>query len=69
MDWITSSFCKADSPQCVQVAQDAHTVSVRDSKNVVSPWLVFTHAEWQSFVDGVRAGEFDLRPAKATASA
>jgi hypothetical protein len=33
-------------------------VAVRDSKNI-GPVLVFPRNKWQSFVDGVKLGEFD----------
>jgi hypothetical protein len=35
-------------------------VNVRDSKNPTGPLLRFTADEWQAFLDGVQAGEFDL---------
>jgi hypothetical protein len=45
---------------CVEVAKvDGHVV-VRDSKHRQGSVLVFTPLEWQSFLGGVRAGEFDL---------
>jgi len=50
-----SSHCKAGT--CVEVAATADTVLVRDSTGTV---LEFTPAEWDEFLKGVRAGEFDL---------
>lgn len=42
-------------------------MSVRDSKDAAGPALVFSLAEWVAFVQGVRAGEFDLeRAVRAT---
>ncbi|GAA1457696.1 hypothetical protein GCM10009603_08640 [Nocardiopsis exhalans] len=32
---------------------------VRDSKNPDQPALVYTRAEWDAFVEGVKNGEFD----------
>jgi hypothetical protein len=32
---------------------------VRDSKNPDGPVLVYTAAEWDAFVQGVKAGQFD----------
>lgn len=56
--WRRSSFC-ADHT-CVETAQpDAGTVAVRDSKDPDGPILRFTRAEWDAFLAGVRAGEFD----------
>jgi hypothetical protein len=37
-----------------------HVVTMRDASNPDSPTLVFTPAEWEAFVAGVRDGEFDL---------
>jgi hypothetical protein len=56
-----SSFCKADSPLCVEVAlpeTTARPVIVRNSDT--GDLVTFTHAEWRTFVAGVKAGEFDL---------
>jgi len=35
-------------------------IAVRDFKDPTGPALVFTPAEWQAFVGGVKDGEFDL---------
>jgi hypothetical protein len=35
-------------------------IAVRDSKQPDGPALLFTLAEWDAFVGGVRDGEFDL---------
>ena len=35
-------------------------VELRDSKDPSGPVLVFDRSQWQSFVDGVKTGEFDL---------
>ncbi|MFZ0159820.1 MAG: DUF397 domain-containing protein [Kineosporiaceae bacterium] len=56
--WRTSSFCS--SAQCVEVAQHADVVRVRDSKNSSGPVLTYSTAEWRDFVSGVKAGEFDV---------
>jgi hypothetical protein len=37
-----------------------HVITLRDPKNPDGPTLVFTPAEWEAFVAGVRDGEFDL---------
>jgi len=34
-------------------------VAIRDSKSPGAATLVFTLAEWEAFVGGVRRGEFD----------
>jgi hypothetical protein len=58
-NWIKSSYCAADKPQCVEVALTAAGVQVRDSKSPVAT-LRFTVDEWTAFLAGVKAGEFDL---------
>lgn len=58
--WWKSSR-SANNCACVEVAvlPDGH-VGVRDSKNQDGPALVFTSAEWDAFIGGVKDGEFDL---------
>jgi hypothetical protein len=45
---------------CVEVAFVGGQVAMRNSKDRSGPVLVFTPAEWEAFVSGVRDGEFDL---------
>jgi len=45
---------------CVEVAFLGGRVVVRDSKDRQGPMLVFTDADWRSFLRSVRDGEFDL---------
>lgn len=59
MDWIRSSFCKADDPMCVEVLRLTDQVAVRDSKHPHDAVLVFTNDEWDAFCAGVIAGDFD----------
>jgi hypothetical protein len=35
-------------------------VAIRDSKNPAGPALLITPEEWTAFIDGTKAGEFDL---------
>jgi hypothetical protein len=50
---------------CVEVRRlDDGRIGVRDSKDISKPPHVFTIREWQAFLAGVRAGEFDL-PARS----
>ena len=37
-----------------------YVITMRDAKDPNSPTLVFTPAEWDAFVAGVKDGEFDL---------
>jgi hypothetical protein len=60
MKWTRSSFCAADSPQCVEVASVApDTVLVRDSKSQDKANVqIYSRAEWDAFVSGVQRGDF-----------
>jgi hypothetical protein len=42
------------------VAHKDGAIGVRDSKDASKTTLVFNEAEWDVFVKGVKAGEFDL---------
>jgi hypothetical protein len=57
--WFKSSRSSANQ-DCVEAAHlgEGH-VSVRDSKNPTGPALVFTPREWDAFIAGAKAGEFD----------
>jgi hypothetical protein len=60
--WRKAS-ASASNGQCVEIAQlPDGGVGVRDSKNPDGPVLHFTIREWTAFVDGVKKGEFDMRP-------
>jgi len=59
-EWQRSTRCAADSPQCVEVRQARGLVQIRDSKDPIGAPLSVTREEWRDFVDGIRAGEFDL---------
>lgn len=56
--WRRSSY--SNNGTCIEVADlpDGGWM-VRDSKDPASPVLTFTPAEWDAFVHGVKAGEFD----------
>jgi hypothetical protein len=57
------SSCSQGADQtCVDVAFRGDAVVVRDSKEPRGPLLRFTRAEWQVFLCGVKAGEFELPP-------
>lgn len=63
--WVKSSLSGDNSGNCVEVANLGDTahpalVAVRDSKDPESPGLLFTPAEWDAFLGGVRAGRFGL---------
>ena len=56
-EWQKSSYC--GNSACVEVAVTSDAILVRDARNPQIPPLVFTTEEWDAFVKGVKAGEFD----------
>jgi Domain of unknown function (DUF397) len=56
--WRKSTLSGANG--CVEVAIHADGVALRDAKDGSGPILVFSRGEWEAFIGGVRAGEFDL---------
>ena len=60
-EFIKSSFCSADQPSCVEVSLSQGTVHpkihVRDAGRSA---VAFTPQEWEAFIAGVKAGEFDI---------
>ncbi|GAA3842536.1 hypothetical protein GCM10022226_76560 [Sphaerisporangium flaviroseum] len=70
--WQKSSFTGSNGGNCVEVAEltgvsdapghkaeHAELIAVRDSKDPDGPKLFFTPAEWDAFLQGVKASEFD----------
>lgn len=60
LDWRTSSFSGDNGNSCVEVAfLPDGGVAVRDTKDRTLAPHRYTATEWDAFVAGVRAGEFD----------
>ena len=60
LDFRKSSWSKNNPKTCVEVATIPSVgVVVRDSKGPGDVMLRFTFGEWEAFVNGVKAGEFD----------
>jgi hypothetical protein len=67
--WRKSTFSGNNGGDCVEVAEltpeladtghDDTLIAVRDSKDPDGPKLFFTQAEWDAFLNGVKAHEFD----------
>ncbi|MFD8088454.1 DUF397 domain-containing protein [Kitasatospora sp. NPDC059722] len=56
--WRKSSY-SGNGGQCVEVADGyIGVMPVRDSKDPEGPALVFPVEAWQSFLAGIRAGEY-----------
>lgn len=58
--WRKSTRSGGQGGNCVEVAVIDHKVKVRHSKDPNGPVLTFTPNEWQAFIAGVKANEFDL---------
>ena len=58
--WRKSSFSSGQGGNCVEVAElpDGGR-AVRHSKNPAGPAIAYTAAEWDAFLLGAKAGEFD----------
>jgi Domain of unknown function (DUF397) len=55
--WRKSSHSNP-SGNCVEAAQVGRGVAVRNSRFPDGPALVFTRAEWNAFLRGVKDGDF-----------
>jgi hypothetical protein len=62
LTWRKSSYSNGAGGMCVEVATVGDGVAVRDSKDPWGPLLAFSAAEWDAFLAGARAGEFDRHP-------
>lgn len=57
--WFKSSF-SANGQSCVECARlPGGGMAIRDTKDPEGPTLIFTPGEWDAFVAGAKAGEFD----------
>ncbi|MFG1956045.1 DUF397 domain-containing protein [Nonomuraea sp. NPDC049028] len=61
--WRKSPRSSDNGGQCVEVATNLPgVVAVRDSKDPEGPKLIFTPAEWRTFITGLKSGGFPLLP-------
>ena len=59
-EWTKSSRSTASGNNCVEVRPYTNNrVAVRNSK-MPDILVLFTPAEWKAFIEGAKAGEFDL---------
>jgi hypothetical protein len=57
--WVKSSYSGPTGGNCVELARlPGGRVAVRNSSDPAGPALVFTPAEWDAFLAGVKDGEF-----------
>lgn len=55
-EWKTSSF--SGGGDCLEVKFNSKSVLLRDTKT--GGIQVYNHGEWDAFLKGVKAGEFDF---------
>jgi Domain of unknown function (DUF397) len=59
--WEKSFASEPNGGNCVEVnIGTSGLIGVRDTKLSGSPVFVFDQGEWQAFLAGVKAGQFDL---------
>ncbi|MEU4894406.1 DUF397 domain-containing protein [Streptomyces sp. NPDC044780] len=59
LSWFKSSYSSGEGGMCVEVAATPGTVHVRDSKNRHGSQLAFPIRQWDAFIGGLRAREFE----------
>jgi hypothetical protein len=58
--WHKSTYSNGSGGNCVETAALSRgRRAVRDSKDPDGSVLIFTATEWESFIAGVKAGEFE----------
>jgi Domain of unknown function (DUF397) len=58
--WHKSTFSNGNGGDCVEHAKlPDGSRAIRHSKHPDGPSLIFTATEWDAFIFGVKAGEFD----------
>lgn len=57
--WFKSSYSDSQGGSCVEIADLAHQVGIRDSKDKAGPALVLPSAAWAAFLTEVRSGRLD----------
>lgn len=59
--WRKSTFSGYNT-NCVEIGHSDSGIVVRDNKNPRGAILNFTAAQWDTFLGGVRGGEFNREP-------
>ncbi len=58
--WRTAQHCY--NGNCVRVASHDGLILIGDTKDPIGPALAYSREEWDTFVAGVRRGDFDDLP-------
>ncbi|GAA2439623.1 DUF397 domain-containing protein [Streptomyces glaucus] len=59
--WVKSSYSSGAEGNCVEAANLASEIGIRDSKDKAGPALVFPRSSWAAFVASLSAGELGIR--------
>jgi hypothetical protein len=54
------STASGTGSNCVEVGRTESVICIRDSKDPAGPLLSFSRTEWAAFLEGVKAGEFEI---------
>ncbi|GAA3087770.1 DUF397 domain-containing protein [Streptosporangium carneum] len=58
--WRKSTLSGSDGTDCVEIARlTGGHIGVRDSKNPTAPALLLTPGDWNTFIEGIKSGQFD----------
>jgi hypothetical protein len=57
LSWRRAQRC--DAANCIEVAASGDSIVIRDSKSAQGPVLTYDRAEWETFVEGIKLGDFD----------
>ena len=56
LKWLKSSYSEASGNACVEIADNAHQIAVRDSKHPELPWAWVGREAWAHFTGAVIEG-------------
>jgi hypothetical protein len=57
LSWRVARRC--DGGTCVQIGKKGDLVLIGDSKDPDGPVLAYSRAEWRTFAEGIKQGDFD----------
>jgi hypothetical protein len=57
LSWRTALQCNGG--ECVRVVPSGDMIVIGDTKNPNGPFLEYSRAEWKTFAEGIKQGDFD----------
>jgi hypothetical protein len=55
LNWRKASYSAGNGGGCIEVADQAHRVHIRDTQDRTGPVLMITPAAWQAFTGSLKA--------------